>query len=462
MSDVTVGLDIGTTSVKAVAADGDGTVLARARVPHDVVVPSPDRLEHRPDLAWRAGVLAALAEVVAGLDAATGGRSAVPPVAAVDVAAMVPSLCAVDATGKALTPGLLYGDARGREAPSGGRPDRADPSQSGELVGFLRWCAGAAPDAAGFWPAQAVANHALGGEAVVDTVTAMTAVPLFDLTSWDAAVAADAGTSVERLPRIVAGDVPAGRVRAGTPAGGALLGGGTVDAFAEQLVAGADHDGDVLVICGTTLITWAVLPGWREVAGLWTVPHSAPGKALIGGPSNAGGLFLDHVRRLTGGEAPGAALDPRRVPVWAPYVRGERTPLHDPHRRAALHDLDLSHDGAAVRRAGYEAAGFVVRHHLDLAGVDARRVVATGGGVRSGAWVEALADATGLPVDVVAVPEGAALGAAFAARVVAGLEPSAGEARRWARVAARVDPDPAWVGPVAERYRRFRAITDDG
>jgi xylulokinase len=104
----------------------------------------------------------------------------------------------------------------------------------------------------------------------------------------------------------------------------------------------------------------------------------------------------------------------------------------------------------------------VVRHHLDLAGVDARRVVATGGGVRSGAWVQALADATGLPVDVVAVPEGAALGAAFAARVVAGLEPSAGEARRWARVAARVDPDPAWVGPVAERYRRFRAITDDG
>jgi hypothetical protein len=44
--------------------------------------------------------------------------------------------------------------------------------------------------------------------------------------------------------------------------------------------------------------------------------------------------------------------------------------------------------------------------------------------------------------------------------VVAGLEPSAGEARRWARIAARVDPDPAWTGPTAARYARFRELTD--
>ncbi len=245
------------------------------------------------------------------------------------------------------------------------------------------------------------------------------------------------------------------------------MGGGTVDAFAEQLVAGADDDGDVLVICGTTLITWAVTAEWREVPGLWTVPHSAPGKVLVGGPSNAGGLFLERVLRLTGAGPAGAdggqrPADPRRVPVWAPYIRGERTPLHDPRRRAALHDLDLTHDAVAVRRAAYEAAGFVVRHHLDLAGVDARRIVATGGGVRSAAWVQALADATGLPVDVVAVPEGAALGAAFTARVIAGLEASAGDARRWARTAARVEPDPAWADAAADRYARFRQVTDAG
>ncbi len=458
MSDVTAGVDIGTTSVKAVAVDGDGTVLARTRVPHDVVVPAADRLEHRPDEAWRAGVRRAVDDLVAALADRAGGGAA-PPIVALNVAAMVPSLCAVDPAGAALTPGLLYGDGRA------GGSSGLDPSQSGELLGFLRWCAAQAPDAAGYWPAQAVANHALGGEGVIDTVTAMTALPVFDMTAWDPSVVAEAGTTVDRLPRIVPGDAVAGRVLGGRSAAGALLGGGTVDAFAEQLVAGADEDGDVLVICGTTLITWAVTPEWREVPGLWTVPHSAPGKVLVGGPSNAGGLFLERVLRLTGAGPAGAGgdqrpSDPRRVPVWAPYIRGERTPLHDPRRRAALHDLDLTHDAVAVRRAAYEAAGFVVRHHLDLAGVDARRIVATGGGVRSAAWVQALADATGLPVDVVAVPEGAALGAAFTARVIAGLEASAGDARRWAGTAARVEPDPAWADAAADRYARFRQVTD--
>ena len=236
-----MGIDIGTTSVKAVAADGDGQVVARARVPHERVVSAPGHLAHRPDEAWRDGVREALGRVATDVD-----------VLAVAVAAMVPSLCAVDATGHALTPGLLYGDTRA------GVASGLDPAQSGEMTGFLRWCATEAPGAAGFWPAQAMANHALAGEAVLDTVTAMTAVPLFDYERWDPAVAAEAGATVDQLPRIVPGEQPAGRLTDIAP--GALLGGGTIDAFAEQLVAGADHEGDVLVIGGATLITWAVIP----------------------------------------------------------------------------------------------------------------------------------------------------------------------------------------------------------
>ena len=434
MAEVTVGVDIGSTSVKALAVDGDGTVLARARVPHELRTPAADRLEHDADAAWRRGVEAAVRQVWSGHE-----------VRGVDVAAMVPSLCAVDGDGRPCTPGLLYGDARGRGAVG------ASPAESGELVGFLRWCAAEAPDAAGYWPAQAVANAALGGEGVLDSVTAMTAMPLFDGTGWDADIAGEAGVDPSRLPRVAPGMERAGTV------GDAALAPGTIDALAEQLVAGADGDGDVLVILGTTLITWAVVPEWREVPGLWTVPHTAPGKSLIGGPSNAGGLFLTWVSGLVGpvdGE-----VDPGRVPVWTPYVRGERTPLHDPDRRAGLHDLDLLAGPAAIRRAAVEASGFVVRHHLDLAGLRPSRIVATGGGVRDASWVAAVADATGLPVDVVAVPEGGALGAAYLARVAAGLEASADDAGRWAGTAHRVEPDPRWVGPVAERYERFRELT---
>ncbi|HMJ75669.1 MAG TPA: FGGY family carbohydrate kinase, partial [Iamia sp.] len=103
--DVTVGIDIGTTSVKAVAADADGTVLARARLPHDVRTPVPGAFEHDVDHAWRANVLGAL-------DAVARGR----PVAGVAVSAMVPSLGVVHADGTAAGPGLLYGDHRGVRA----------------------------------------------------------------------------------------------------------------------------------------------------------------------------------------------------------------------------------------------------------------------------------------------------------------------------------------------------------
>ena len=324
----------------------------------------------------------------------------------------------------------------------------------------MQWCAEQAPAAAGFWPAQAMANHALSGEAVLDTTTAMTAVPLFDYVGWDAEVAAGAGARPDQFPRIVPGNEVAGRIADDLPGAGAVLGGGTVDALAEQLVAGADDDGDVLVILGATLISWAVIPEWTEVDGLWTIPHSAPGKSLIGGPSNAGGLFLDWVRRLAG-DAP-ASTDPHRVPVWTPYPRGERVPLHDPARRAGLHDLDLTHGPGAMVRAAHEAGGFVIRHQLDLAGLSPRRIVATGGGTRSAGWLQAIADATGLPVDVVAVPEGAALGSAFHARFVAGLEANGNDARRWAKTSHTVEPDPAWVTPVADRYQRFRAETARG
>ena len=117
--------------------------------------------------------------------------------------------------------------------------------------------------------------------------------------------------------------------------------------------------------------------------------------------------------------------------------------------------LALGHGPAAVLRAAYEASAFVVRRHVELSGVRPDRVVAAGGGTRSAPWMQALADVTGLPVDVSAVPEGAALGAAYQARVTAGLEPDTSGSTRWARIGRRVEPRPAWTGPCTDRYAAF-------
>ena len=160
MSHVTVGIDIGTSSVKAIAADDDGNVVARSRIPHDFSVPSPQRFQHDARVAWHDGPQRALEEL-GDIDAR-----------AVSVAAMVPSLTAVDADGVPVTPGLLYGDERGHQEQKSDQPER------GELAQFLRWQVQAQPDARGYWMAQAVANHALSGEANISLIVAATIIEI--------------------------------------------------------------------------------------------------------------------------------------------------------------------------------------------------------------------------------------------------------------------------------------------
>jgi xylulokinase len=465
---VTVGIDIGTTATKAVAADAEGRVVARSRVPHRLLTPGPDHIEHEAGRAWRQGPVKALAALA--LDG--------PAPAGVCVASMVPSLTAVDSRGRPIGPGLLYGDARGRAAaPVELGSGRAEVSTvMPDAIGFFRWAVHELPAAAGYWPAQAVANFALAGVPAIDTAMTMSLGDLRLGTEWNDPVLADIGVARHQLPVVV----PMGE-RAGTVKGTATaLAPGTVDALCDQIVSGAEEAGDVLVICGATLVVWAVVDEWIESPGLWTVPHLVPGKAMVGGPSNAGALFVDWARSLLRGgfrraplprRGPGASPaepespagaersgDPRLVPVWLPYVRGERAPFHDPSLRASLHDLHIAQDAAAVERAAYEASGFVVRAMLDRAGIEARRIVASGGGTRVLPWMQGLADAAGLPVDVVAVHEGAALGAAFVARMAAGLETDLGEARRWASVGRRIEPDPSWADAAAARYERFRSL----
>jgi xylulokinase len=446
MGELTVGIDIGTTSVKAVAADADGTIVARTRIPHELRAPDPDTFEHDATAAWVDGVLAAW-------DAVGEHRD----VAAITVSAMVPSLCGVDAAGRPVTSGLLYGDARGR-----GIDDESGNGMPGEVVGFARALTGR-PRVAALWPAQAVANHALCGVGAIDTSTAMTMAPLFNGTGWDPSLLDEIGITADQLPSFMPGTAAIGERN------GVAVSGGTIDALAEQTVAAASEAGDVMVICGTTLIPWALTTEWVEIEGLWTIPYSLPGLIAVGGASNAGGLFIDHVRRLTGDpkQADVLAVPPDSRPLWIPYIRGERTPFHDPSRRAHLLDLGLDHGPDEVLAAAYDAAAFVVRHHLDLArprleatGTPPARIVATGGGTRSSAWMQALADATRLPVDVAAQPEGAALGAAFTSRLTAGLETDAAVGRSWSRTSHRVEPRPEHLDAADARYTRFREAVD--
>ncbi len=89
---------------------------------------------------------------------------------------------AVDAKGRPLTPGLLYGDSRA-----------ASETPGAEMEGFLRWTAAAAPEAHGYWPAQAVANFALGGRPAIDFAVAYISTPVFGSDGWDPDICSGCG-----------------------------------------------------------------------------------------------------------------------------------------------------------------------------------------------------------------------------------------------------------------------------
>ena len=468
--DCTIGVDVGTTSVKAVAVDGEGRVVARTRVAHTVGTPSAELLEHDVSRAWRRGPRKAFAAVSERLDG---------PAAGVVVTSMVPSITAVDRRFSPLLPGLLYGDARAAEAGgaerlAGGGEGDLDRRQSAERYQgqrMLAWAVHERPGARGYWNCQATATHALAGVPAVDQATATSFGELYQGGRWDPEALGALGVEEKQLP-VVGG---MGEGLGTVPGSPTVFAGGSIDAFCEQIVAGANQPGDVLVIFGATLIVWVVAEEWRDVPGLTTLPNIMAGQVMIGGPSNAGALFADWARTMTGGSSrpkgsdggaeadePLRPGDPSRVPVWLPYLRGERTPFHDPTLRSSLHGLDIAQGPDSVVRAAHEASGFVVRRIIDRSGFGAKRIVATGGGSRSLPWMQAVADATGLPVDTVAVSEGAALGAAFLARMAAGRETSFDAADGWSRSGRRIDPDPRWAAAAEGRFQQFLALSPPG
>ncbi len=147
--------------------------------------------------------------------------------------------------------------------------------------------------------------------------------------------------------------------------------------------------------------------------------------------------------------------------LFAPYLAGERTPHADPSARAAFTGLGLRHDRGALVRAVLEGVAFGLRDSLELVrslGGPCDRARASGGGAR-GLWLEIVASALGLPIELTAVEEGSAFGAALLGGVAGGVfEDVPGAVASCVHVRETVEPDPAWNEIYEMTYARYRAL----
>ncbi len=468
-----IGIDIGTTSVKAVLVREDGTRVDRFGADYPTERPGAGLAEQDPT-HWTRLTNAALA------------RFAAHPVAAdvrgIGFTGQVNTHVFAGADGTPLAPAILWQDLRAAKAGAAldasispddklawlGAPIPVDASHA---LARMAWMAAERPEVWG--AARAVLapkDHviaALTGRIGADPVSAIGlvgpdlayAMPLLDHVPGAA----------ERLPPLADPMSIAGPVRAG-PFAGVPVVTGTMDAWTALFGVGAAAEGDAVYLAGTSEVLGLVSSRRGRGSGVVTFPTWA-GITYHAAPTQSGGASLAWLGRLLGrdaGELAAMAAPIRpESPLFLPHLAGERAPLWDPVSRGGFAGLDAATGPAELAAAVMEGVAFSARLALEAletsGGRRADRLLGGGGGLTSDAWCRIRADALGRRIDRMHGPDAdpGATGAAILAGVGMGLMPSlATAARRFARVDASFEPDPRRAAVAERRYALYRPLYD--
>ncbi|OII22019.1 sugar kinase [Curtobacterium sp. MCBA15_016] len=470
-----LGLDIGTSSTKALLTRFDGTVIAEVGRRHEVDRPEQGLVEMDAAVWW---------DEFTALTRELLERVPDAEVEAVGVSGIGPCVLLTDDAGEPLRPAILYGvDTRTAEmlpavtAELGGEDavrSRCGSALSTQAAGVkLAWVARHEPDvwarAARFTMPSSRVVELLTGEYVLDHHSASQCTPLYDVheDTWIDAWCERLAPGLA-MPRLVWSGDRAGTVTAAAAAATGLPVGipvtaGTIDAWAEGVSVGAAAPGRMFLQYGTTMFMIAPTDEPVSVPGMWTTVGTRPGQPSVAGGMATSGAITDWLRRLVDGEWSTMLEEARCAGIGAngllmlPYFAGERTPIADPDARGVIAGLTVRHTRGDLYRATLEATAYAVRHNVEVlreAGVEVHELVGAGGGLLGRLWPTIVSDVTGLPQTVPSVTIGACYGSALlAAGLVADVDVSA-----WNPPAARIEPDPAATAAYEPGYRDYREL----
>jgi xylulokinase len=480
MSDLVLGLDIGTGSSKAVAVALDGTVVATATRSHAMSLPRPGWAEMDADQVWWTDVVVLCRELLTHIDA--------DRISGVCISGVGPCLLLCDANDTPLRPAILYGiDTRATAeiteltARYGAEEilARGGSALSSQAVGpKMAWVRRHEPQvwgrAARWYNSSSYAVARLTGEYVLDHHTASQCDPLYDISGnrWLLDWAEDIAPGLE-LPRLawpseVVGTVSASAAEQTGLSAGTPVSAGTVDAWAEAFSVGVRHPGDLMLMYGSTAFLVQVLAGVQSDPLLWATAGVEPGTHTFAAGAATSGSLASWLQQLTG-ERPFAELVAEAAAVAPgsdgllvlPYFAGERTPIYDPLARGLIAGLSLRHGRGHLFRAVYEGIAFGLRQILeclDKAGGPAARIVAVGGGTQGGLWTQIVSDVTGRVQQVPAQTIGASYGDALLAAIGAALVPAEAD---WSRLDYLVTPEESVRGDYESLYETFLELYRD-
>jgi xylulokinase len=474
-----LGIDIGTTGLKAVALHQTRGVLAQVEFPHELLSPFPGWAEEDAEHWWTTTrrALRALLKVVSATD-----------IAAIGVSGMVPAMVLLDAQGQPLRPSIQQNDARAIQEVAELRA-AVEPQEFFAITGGTvnqqnidprwRWLCRHEPEVV------ARTRHLCGSyDFITFRLTGQLSLEenwaaesgLYDIQRhrWHAPYLAHAGIASELLPPLHAPTDIVGGIRAEVAAETGLLPGtpvvaGSADHVAAALAAGLTESGDVLLKFGGAgdILYCAERPD--PDPHFYFDYHDIPGLTLINGCMAASGSLLKWFRNELAADVTLEHLDQEAAAlppcadgiIVLPYFLGEKTPIFDPAARGVFAGVMLYHTRTHLYRAVLEAVCYGFQHHLSIleeAGRPIRRVGAADGGSRSSLWMQIAADVVNRPIEIVGGEAASALGVAFVAAMGAGLFQSWDEIEHFITRGTVYQPRPTAVAQYQRGFALYRDL----
>jgi gluconokinase len=478
---VVIGVDLGTTSTKAVAFDTEGNELAGASHGYPLEEPHPGWAEQDPELILTAA-LDAIRDVVAELD---------QPVAGLSFSSAMHTLIGLDDDGAPLTPSLSWADSRASaqaeriRAAAGGlalHRRTGTPVHPMAPLPKLVWFREQEPKLAeqvAFW--VGIKDFVLSRmcEALVTDHSLASGSGLMDISTlrWDPEALQLAGITSERLPELVPtthvlpGLSEAAAAHTGLPADTPVVV-GAGDGPLANLGLGAVDPGVAAVSIGTSGAMRVMVenPAVDPLGGVFCYALTEH-RWAVGGAINNGGIVLDWAgSALSPGDSPEQLLElAASVPagsgglIMLPYLLSERAPHWSSLPRGAYIGLTREHRREHLVRAAIEGVCqqlALVLQSMRAAGNEVRSIRATGGFARSPLWRQILADTLGMDVSFPAGHEGSGFGAALLGMQALGLVPSIDVAADLVRIEDTVHPDAAAAGVYASLRPVFAELYD--
>ncbi|PCD66494.1 xylulokinase [Rhizobium phaseoli] len=473
-----LGLDLGTSGVKAMLIDGDQTIVGSANGSLDVSRPHSGWSEQEP-AHW----VRAAQEAVAGLKAKHSKELAA--VRGIGLSGQMHGATLIDAADKVLRPCILWNDTRSHAEAAALDADPRFRALTGNIVfpGFtapkLAWVRKHEPEvfakiAKVLLPKDYLRLWLTGEHMSEMSDSAGTSWLDTGKRAWSSELLAATDLSEEQMPALVEGTAQAGRLRSELAAqwdisGDVVVAGGAGDNAASACGMGTVSDGAAFVSLGTSGVLFAANGSYlpKPESAVHAFCHALPNTWHQMGVILSATDALNWHSGVTGKSASdltgelGETLKAPTGVTFLPYLSGERTPHNDAVIRGAFIGLEHESSRAVLTQSVLEGVAFAIRDNLEAlrsAGTGISRVTAIGGGSRSRYWLAAIATALGVPVDLPADGDfGAAFGAARLGLIAAtGADPVA--VCTPPVTSGTIEPVSALSGAYEDAYRRYRAL----